>query len=526
MWRCRCSVPGWGCPEMRVAYLHLPRFPVQRRAPLLAAVETPLGREDTLALVQEVRGVQRVACLSPGASVAGVRMGMTLSAARALVPALRDLPYHPEEESLALCTVAEGLLTLAPATMASAPDGFWLDASAASLVGGEEPLLERALALLRAFGLRGRGVVASELFTARALARFGGSRVAVVARGTSAAALAPLPLKALEGVDGLVRDSFGAFGLATLGDVARLEPTQVVTRLGAKGLRAQRLARGQDDARFVPALVSELVEEVRVLETPAETFEPLLFILKGVLDVLCARLRGRGRAAVRLRLTLQLEPDGPQSLPLVLARPSAEPKLLLDLVRHRLEDLRLPAPVATVVLTVEESCEDKAQQRVLGAMPEGDAGLESVLARLATTLGSEALSSPRAADNHRPEAARGLLPFRPPPADSGLHAEARRTPAVPLPVDTRSAERPVRLFPEPSVLPVDIGPGGELRGARLLGRRRAVLRLAGPERIGGQWWTLTPFARDYYRVHFEGLGPAWVFRDARDGRFYLHGFFD
>jgi protein ImuB len=516
---------------MRVAYLHLPRFAVQRRAPLLAAEragEVPRGRAGApqLALVHEVRGIQRVACLSTSASVAGLRVGMTLSAARALVPALRDWPYHPSEEALALSTVAEALLTLAPATMSSPPDGFWLDASAASLVGGEEHFVTRALTLLRTLGLRGRGVVASELFTARALARFGGGRATVVPRGTSGKALAPLPLQALEGVDAAVRDSLGAFGLASLGGVAGLEPAQVVARLGAKGLRAQRLARGEDDTRFLPAPVSELVEEVRILETPAESVEPLLFVLKGTLEVLCARLRGRGRAALRLTLTLLLEPDGPQSVPLVLARPSAEPRLLLDLVRHRLEDLRLPAPVATVVLTVDESCEDRGQQRVLGAMPEGDAGLESVLARLATALGPEALSSPMAADNHRPEAARALAPFRPPPVEQGLQAEARRTPSPEAPVDARSGERPVRLFPEPAVLPVDVGPSGELRGARLLGRRRAVLGLAGPERIGGQWWTPTPFARDYYRVHFEGLGPAWVFRDARDGRFYLHGFFD
>jgi protein ImuB len=335
-----------------------------------------------------------------------------------------------------------------------------------------------------------------------------------------------LPLQALEGVDAQVHDAFGAFGLLTLGEVARLEPAQVVTRLGARGLRAQRLARGEDDTRFLPALVPELVEEVRILETPAEAFEPLLFVLKGAVDMLCARLRGRCRAAVRLTLTLLLEPDGPRAVPLVLARPSAEPKLLLDLVRHRLEDLRLPAPVATVVLTVDESCEDRGHQRVLGALPEGDAGLESVLARLATALGPHALSSPRAAEDHRPEAARALAPFRPPIAEQGLHAEVRRAAPSPASVDARSAERPVRLFPEPAFLPVDLGPAGELRGARLLGRRRAVLGLAGPERIGGQWWTRTPFARDYYRVHFEGLGPAWVFRDARDGRFYLHGFFD
>jgi protein ImuB len=508
---------------MRVAYLHLPRFAVQRRAPLLpagAAAAAPL------VLVHEVRGIQRVACLSTSASVAGLRTGMTLSAARALLPDVQDLPYQATEEAFALGTVAEGLLTLAPGTMSSAPDGFWLDASAAPLSGGEERLVVRALALLRELGLRGRGVVASELFTARALARYGGSRVTVVPRAASAQALAPLPLQALEGVDAQVREAFGAFGLATLGEVAGLEPAQVVTRLGARGLRAQRLARGEDDARFLPALVPELVEEVRLLEPPAEAIEPLLFVLKGMLDVLCARLRGRGRAAVRLTLTLLLEPDGPRAVPLVLARPSAEPKLLLDLVRHRLEDLRLPAPVATAVLTVEESCEDSGQQRVLGALPEGDSGLESVLARLATALGPEALSSPRAAEDHRPEVARALSPFAPPRAEQGLHAEARRAAPLAPPVDARSAERPVRLFPEPAMLPVDLGPLGELRGARLLGRRRAVLGLAGPERIGGQWWTAKPFARDYYRVHFEGLGPAWVFRDARDGRFYLHGFFD
>ena len=34
------------------------------------------------------------------------------------------------------------------------------------------------------------------------------------------------------------------------------------------------------------------------------------------------------------------------------------------------------------------------------------------------------------------------------------------------------------------------------------------------------------YGRDYYRVHLEGVGLAWVFRDARDGRFYLQGLFD
>ena len=71
-----------------------------------------------------------------------------------------------------------------------------------------------------------------------------------------------------------------------------------------------------------------------------------------------------------------------------------------------------------------------------------------------------------------------------------------------------------------------MGEAGEMLSARLLGKRRKATAVAGPERLCGDWWNESPYGRDYYRVHFEGLGPVWVFRDARDGRFYLQGMFD
>jgi protein ImuB len=67
---------------------------------------------------------------------------------------------------------------------------------------------------------------------------------------------------------------------------------------------------------------------------------------------------------------------------------------------------------------------------------------------------------------------------------------------------------------------------GELCSARLLGKRRLAIDISGPERLQGDWWSNHAYARDYYRVVFDGLGPVWLFRDARDGRFYLHGMFD
>ena len=69
-----------------------------------------------------------------------------------------------------------------------------------------------------------------------------------------------------------------------------------------------------------------------------------------------------------------------------------------------------------------------------------------------------------------------------------------------------------------------MGEGGVLRGAGA-GQAPAGGGLGGAGAAVGDWWEAA-YARDYYRVHFEGLGPAWVFRDERDGRFYLHGMFD
>ena len=505
----------------RIAYVHLPRFPVQRRV-----LEEPALADRPLALVHEERQGLRISFVSGAAQREGIRTGMTLSAARALLPALHDVRYELRAEQQALTSLAEGFLRFAPGFMPSAPDGMWLDASAASLFGGEVGLAGQLVTAARAAGYRARVVVASELFTARALARHGTEVWTCVEEGTAAEALGVLPLQALEDAPEVVA-SLRALGLTTLGELAALAPAQLIARLGAPGLRAQRLARGQDDARLVPAVLPEVVEEVRMLEPAVESLEPLLFALKALLDRVSSRLRGRQQAAVRLTLTLVADPGGPHPVPLALARPSTDPKLLLDLVRNRLESVQLDGPVATLVLTVDAVCPDHGQQGVLGDGPSGDAALETVLARLTTALGPDALGSPVLADDHRPEAAHLPGPFRPPRRASGLLAEAETSSRSATAVPDWQLERPVRLLPGAGTpLDVEVGRDGELRAARVLGRRRAVLAVAGPERLGGQWWSEAPFQRDYYRVHFDGLGAAWVYRSAPDGGFWLHGLFD
>ncbi|WP_338866509.1 DNA polymerase Y family protein [Myxococcus stipitatus] len=502
---------------MRRAYLHFTRFPVQRKV-----IEYPELAGRPFVLVEEARGQRRVVAASTSALKAGVRPGATLTAATALEPELRHFTYRAEEEARALVALGEALLCLGPGFQLSSPDGLWLDAGAAHLSGGEEGLCARALELCSEQGYRAHVAVASEAFTSRALARYGARRVEVVAPGASARMLAPLPLAALEGREGA---AFSALGLTTLGEVAALPAGAVAARGGAQGARVHARCGGADDTPFVAEVLEDVLEERRVLDWPAESFEPLRFALKTLLDRLAARLAGRGRAAVRITFTLKLDPTGQQQVTLSLARPTAAAKLLLDLARHRLEELRLENPVAEVSARVDEHSEDRGQQLSLGDAPEGDAALEVVLSRLATTLGEESLCSAGLASVHRPEGAHGAKPFRPPDEKKKGWVEELRDERGPVTAGGLR-ERPSRVLAEPAWLDAEVGEAGRLLAARVGGKRHRVTAVSGPERLGGEWWSEFPFQRDYYRVHFEGLGPAWVFRDMRDGCFYLQGLFD
>lgn len=543
---------------MRLGYLFLPRFPIQRRVneqPSLAGRPVVLHADD--------RGVQRVRFASGSALKRGLRPGQTVAAASALEPTVVRQPFALAEEAAALHSLGEALLPLAPGFQVDAPEGLWLDASATKLSGGEARWADRVLAACRAAGFKARCVVGSERFTTQALARWRSDSLAVVpARGGGE--LPALPLVALE--DGWLGPSaaapFRALGLSTLGELAGLPAGALVARFGTMGLTAARLCRGEDDSRFVADALPEAFEESVQLDWPAEALEPVLFALKTAVDRICARLQGRQKAAVRLAVTVGLERGEPLVVPLILARPSAQSKLLVELIRHRLTDLTVREPITRLAVRVDEVGDDPGRQLALGDAPVGEAELEVVLSRLQSALGEDALFSAEPVARHRPEdgwaprrfqptnapspranplspwgagegegsrdeAAKALVltdgPPPKPPRWPKRKAKAEALPELHLPT---VFTRPPRLFKTPAHLVVELSTEGKLTAMNVAGRRRAVQSLWGPERLTGGWWTADVFSRDYYRVDLDGVGQLWVFRDGRDGEFYAQGIFD
>ena len=506
----------------RLLALHVPALPIQR----LRRERGGDGPARPLAVEHE----GRIVCADGAARAAGVRAGQTVTEAVAACGRVELAPHAPASDLAALRALAEAMLVLVPAVEPVRPDALLLDAGAAHLLaGGRDPaaaerlLTERAVELAQELGYRVRAAVASGRGPVLALARASALPLLRVPPGEEPRALAPLPLEAL-GLDGETRERLAGLGIDSAGALARLPIESLAHRFGAAGVAAARLARGEDARPLVPWTPETLPEEALELEGAAESAEPVLFAVKRLADRVAARLAGRALGATRLKLVLKLDPRGEERLLLPLARPTAEPASWLGPLRERIFALRLPAAVIGLRLAAIEVAPLHAEQLAIGDRPEAIAALETVLARLAGRLGDAALFAAEPVERHRPEAAYRPIPFR-----RGTRSGRPSQVTVPLVAEPEAPPalgrfRPTRLLAEPRPL-IAQGEGGRITALRVEGRAHAVESMEGPERLEGEWWG-APFERDYWRVRLEGIGDCWVFRDGRDGRLWLHGFFD
>lgn len=195
---------------------------------------------------------------------------------------------------------------------------------------------------------------------------------------------------------GSLVESLRRLGIDTLGALAALSPSRVADRFGPPGLRALRLARGEDDllvCRF-HASREELIEEIELPEgTAGSSLECALELL---VDRLLAAPQRKGRTLLGLRLGALLNDGGNWSVEQGLGRPTASARVLRTVLLPRLEGL--PAPASSLWLRsvglgspAAEQMElsirgEEARRRLLGAAvrevraTQGAAALLKVLA--------------------------------------------------------------------------------------------------------------------------------------------------
>ncbi len=464
------------------------------------------------ALTAASAGTERIAAVSEAAAAAGLRPGMTLADARALVPALVTRPDNPGLHARRLERLAGRMQRFTPWTAPCGDDGLMLDVSGcAHLSGGEAALVARLSGAVAQAGFSHVVALAGTPGAAWAVARFAGG--GIVPPGAERAALAGLPMAALRLPDGTVaalarvglRRAGSLYGRAR-GPLARRFGQVVLDRLDeALGDRREPLSPRQSRGRHL--VCRHFVEPVA--DTPS-----ILSALHGLLEELAARLAAAGLGIRRIALVLRRVDGSPRTVTAGTAAAHRDVGRLAVLLRERLHDL--DAGFGIEVMELEARVTEPLVPRQ-ASLDDGRADapdLAALIERLANRLGPERVVGFRTAGSHIPERA------------------VVRTPRLPGPVrpaDWPCALRPARLLDPPQPVGiVALGGDGLPAGFTWKGGTFQVARASGPERIAGEWWRGDMPVRDYCRVEDTRGARFWLYRESPPGggpRWLLHGLF-
>jgi protein ImuB len=526
---------------MRLACITVPLFPLAARLR-----SEPELKGEALAVCEGNGSAARVVAASRRAREKGVRAGMTLPQARALLPGLTARGRDRESERAAQEALLEAADAFSPRVEDAGDGVVYLDLTGLPCLepkaqspkskgaAPSSPIhnsqftnhksvleLERALGrdILSAAekaGLPARVGLAASKLAARVAANLPDSPT-VVPDGEEAAFLAPLPLERLA-PEIEIAETLERWGIRSIGELAKLPEGEVASRLGELGRALHATARGIDPCPLMPRVPPLVLTEGMDLEWPLATLEPFLFLGHAALERLVARLEAQALACTRLDVTLKLDPDGHDARAIRLPAPTRDAKTLLTLVRLELEARPPGAPVAGFAFTALPDQPRRAQLALFGPAALSPDRLAATIARLAALLGADRVGSPRAVDGHRPErfALAGYAPppppelARKPAAGRGLLAIRVLRPPVPLEVECLS--RPISLK--------TVGADGrpEISGS--------VKVAAGPWSLEEGWWSEEPAARDYWDIELSDGGLYRIYRDRKDDAWFADGVYD
>lgn len=485
-----------------------------------------------LATVREAGNGQFLAAVDPRAARAGLKPGMTLASARALMPDLATRPADPRADAVLIARLAGWCERYTPLGAVAGPDRLILDATGcAHLLGGPAGLLEDARRRLEAAGLTVRAALAPSPAAASALAVHGPPDSLVARRGDLERALADLPVAALRladaGVDADTLDGLRRVGLRRLGDLAGLARAALAARFGPGVPGALDRLAGREDT---PLAFRRRPARYRLrlgFPDPIGLRDDIEAGLRRLLTRLRDRMEADGRGCRRLALTACRADGDSRTVEIGTARPVRAPDALLRLFREKLEAIDPGFGIDCLILSVPLSEPLTAEQ--IGTRTRRDErDLAGLCDRLANRLGAGAVFRLAARDSRLPDRAQETAPPLP---GNGPPRPWPETPA-----------RPPLLFARPRPLnPLrDAHRDAPPLAFRLDGRRHAIRAAAGPERIAPDWWRADPDwaggTRDYWWVEDMQGRRFWIYRDetgrdetGRDEtggaapRWYLHG---
>ena len=410
------------------------------------------------------------------------------------------------------------LLTLTPRIVVDRDQLVWADGrglNAELLVRDLIALLDEREAANIKIGVAVTPIAAS------VAAIFGRQQITTIPIGADREFLSSFPISVLE-PSAFLTTLLEGVGLEKCGEMAALEGEAVEVRFGTEGVHLWRLSRADDTrpiftsvARSLPSASMDWVDYA--LKDP----ERLVFVINALIGNITTELKSRGQGAREMTMIFSLANRESFEHLVRPARSTSSQKAWLRLIRTHFERITLQDAVTGIALRVDAvSGELERQGDIFDRGFATIGAAEETIAQLLDDQGSIVVTPTNT--NHPLLDKRTEWVSQEPSRAVGRDGVRERFKSSPV-----NPKMMLQLLPEPKRIIVKTRKRRnhscpiQYRDSEWTG----ITSAAGPDRVSGGQWT-EPYAREYFRCVTEHGTLVWLFRDAREDEWYLHGWWD
>lgn len=490
-------------------------------------------------LTRPLAGQQSIVYLNRTAKRSGIKEGISLATAKALIPGLRHSEWDPAGASRMLLRLIPLVYRFSPFC---APDnevirfldglksgsssvdtpsqlqyGFIFDVTATIRYHkGEDALLEKIIKSFARYGIAARAAIAPSIGAAWGLARFYPLRSCAIADISAPAT--ELPVRALRIPQSTVNalQQLGIFSIAQLLAVPR---RALMTRFGSElTVRVQQFCGELEEAVQWQKPVKPLRARA-VFNQPIASRSDLQSCVLKLLGNITARLGSQKKRAQLF--TVNIKAKDPQGGAVILKRElslysaqsscSAIQGVLAPLIEalppmQLVDEVTLTASALTPIIEEQVACFAEERSAQIAARQD-----ESLLNSLSGRLGEGQITQIQLLPSWLPERS-----FRHSPLGRKHTVEPLQLPVI---------DRPSRLLRRPEKVSVVAAlPDSAPAQITWHGERMRIIDGEGPERIAPEWWREQPDQeREYFKVQSEDGRWLWLFRTCGSHEWYVHG---
>jgi hypothetical protein len=437
------------------------------------------------------------------------------------LPSLFDIDTTTDtRQNELLQQLTPALLGVAPRVMLGTGGIVWADARGMSA----EPLARDLLGVFHEKGVKKvRAAISLAPVCAEVVARYGKDKGSLITipRGMERDYLAPYPIGVLE-LSLALSTLLDGIGVETCGDLARLDLESVEVRFGAEGARLWRLSRADDSRRIFASMPRALpTASLDWVDYTLRETERLVFIINALVGNITTELASRGQCAREMTMIFSLANRETFEHLVRPSRSTSSHKAWMRLIRTHLEQITLPDGVVGITIRVESVTGEVERQGDIFDRGFATArAAEETIAQLLDDQGAVVVT-PRNTQHPLIDRRTEWISQEPAQASARIQLRDRVVKATAAPRLT------LQLFPEPRRIAVttkrrrDHEVPVQFRDKEWT----TIVSAAGPDRVSGGQWS-EPYAREYFRCVTDDGMMAWLYHDAREGSWYLHGWWD